>query len=154
MSRSVEELREHVRGAVTRRIDSDEDRRKEAVYEFLAVTMSADHATMERAAELVPPVMTDLYAKWVEMFLDRFFETVPQEQIELLCDGTPENDAALALVYIMFLESERMEEQIDKDLREYGLEMTGAEDMGDLAADYIRAKMAQLGKEIKGKDGK
>lgn len=150
MAMSEQSLREHVRTVVLDRLDQESDRRKEALTEFFGVTMGgADNVAMDRLAELVPPVLPKLYEKWVEMFVERFFETVPGDQVEHLCDGSEANNAAILLVYLMFLESERMEEQIDKDLREYGLTMTGADDTGDLAADYIRAKMAQLGKTLK-----
>lgn len=151
MGMSQDAMREHVRSVVLERLDQDADRRKEALSEFFAVTMGqVSSATTETVADLVPPILPKLYDKWVGMFVERFFEMVPVEQIELLCDGSEENNAAILLVYIMFLESERMEEQIDKDLKEYGLKMTGADDTGDLAADYIRAKMTQLGKELNG----
>lgn len=150
MAMSEQSMREHVRTVVLERLDQQGDRRKEALTEFFGVTMSgADSAATDRLAELVPPLLPKLYEKWVGMFVDRFFETVPADQVEHLCDGTEANNAAILLVYLMFLESERMEEQIDQDLREYGLTMTGSGDTGDLAADYIRAKMAQLGKTLK-----
>jgi len=150
MALSIETLREHVRSVVLERLDQEADRRQEALSEFFGVTMGGeDSVPLEKLAELVPPILPKLYEKWVAMFVERFFETVPCEQIELLCDGTEQNNAAILLVYLMFLESKRMEEQIDKDLREYGFEMSGADDTGDLAASYIRAKMAQLGKRLK-----
>lgn len=149
MSADDTTLREHVRSVVMERLDQGDDRREEAIREFLNVTMAADPAATARAAQLVPKLMGELYEKWVGMFVERFFETVPGDQVELLCDGTDENNAAICLVYIMFLESERMEKQIDDDLKAYGLEMTGADDTGDLAASYIRAKMAQMGKKLK-----
>lgn len=143
-------MREHVRSVVLEHLDQDADRRAEALTEFFGVTMGGvDAVPLEKLADLVPPLMSKLYLKWVEMFVERFFETVPQEQIQLLCDGSEENNAAILLVYLMFLESKRMEEQIDKDLMAYGREMAGAGDSGDLAASYIRAKMAQLGKTLK-----
>ncbi|BBD07412.1 hypothetical protein [Desulfovibrio ferrophilus] len=143
-------MQEHVRSVVLERLDQDADKRTEALTEFFGVTMSgADTVAMDKLADLVPPLLPKLYEKWVGMFVERFFETVPKEQIELLCDGSDENNAAILLIYLMFLESQRMEDQIDKDLKEYGLSMTGADDTGDLASSYIRAKMTQLGKTIK-----
>lgn len=149
MSLSDKALREHVRAVVMERLEGGDGRREEAVSEFLTVTMGVDQDTASRTAELVPPLMAELYDKWVGQFVERFFETVPAEQIELLCDGSEENNAALCLVYVMFLESARMEEQIPKDLSEYGMKMTGAGDTGDLAASYIRAKLDQLGRLVK-----
>ncbi|WP_461211155.1 hypothetical protein [Desulfocurvus sp. DL9XJH121] len=151
MSLAREAMREHVRGVILERLDREAGRRAEALTEFFAVTMAdADPRAVDRLAELVPPVLPELYEKWVAMFLERFFETVPMDQLEHLCDGSEGNNAALILVYLMFLESERMEAQIDKDLREYGHKMTGADDAGDLAAAYIRARMAKLGKDLRG----
>jgi len=149
MSLSDAGLREHVRGVILERLDQSEDRRRDAVSEFMGVTMGVGSDISDRAAQLVPPLMDELYEKWVGLFVERFFETVPFEQIELLCNGTKENNAALCLVYVMFLESERMENQIDEDLRAYGTKMSGADDTGDLAASYIRAKMAQMGRTLK-----
>ncbi len=143
--------REYIRKVILERLDKNMGSRGEALQEFFSVTMSgADTRAVEKISELVPPLLPELYEKWVGMFLERFFETVPVEQIQALCSGKPDDDATLILIYLMFLESERMEAQIDKDLRAYGVQMTGAKDNGDLAASYIRAKMGQLGKELKG----
>lgn len=151
MEMSVTSQREHVRSVIMERLDQEAERRAEALAEFFSVTMGeADARAVDRLSELVPPILPELYEKWVGMFLERFFETVPADQMAHLCDGSDDNNAAIILVYLMFLESERMEAQIDQDLREYGLKMTGADDTGDLAANYIRAKMAQLGKTLKG----
>lgn len=149
MSAADAALREHVRSVVMERLEGGEGRREEAVSEFLTVTMAVDQHTARRTAELVPPLLAELYDKWVGQFVERFFETVPAEQIELLCDGSEANNAALCLVYVMFLESARMEEQIPRDLAEYGMRMTGAGDTGDLAASYIRAKLDQLGRLVR-----
>ncbi|NJB66540.1 hypothetical protein GGQ74_000180 [Desulfobaculum xiamenense] len=149
-------MRAHIREVLLRKLDQTAERRREALVEFFGVTMGeADQRATERLAEIVPPLLPQLYEKWIAMFLDRLFETVPMPQLETLCDGTDDNNAALILIYLMFLESERMEKQIDKDLHQYGLAQTGNDsDMGDLASCYIRAKMAQLGREIKGLDKK
>jgi hypothetical protein len=37
-----------------------------------------------------------------------------------------------------------MEQQIEDDLRSYGLEHSGDQDMGGLVADFLRAKVQQL----------
>jgi hypothetical protein len=73
---------------------------------------------------------------------------VDAANVELLCDGTDDNNAALVLAYIMFLESARMEKQIDEDLRQHGMGVSGADDLGDLAASYIRAQMARVAKGV------
>jgi hypothetical protein len=145
-------MRAHIRTVLHQKLDQSPERRKEALQEFFGVTMGAevDPRATEKLADCVPPILPDLYEKWIGMFMDRLFETVPQDHLDMLCDGKEENNAALTLIYLMFLESERMEKQIDEDLRSYGLEHTGDHDLGDLASSYIRAKMTQLGKSIKG----
>lgn len=142
------QIRFHITKTILARLDTDAERRKEALTEFMAVTMTAQtDGTADHLAELIPPIMNDLYAKWVSMFIDKVLETSQHDAVALLCDGTPDNDAALLLAYIMFLESERMEKQVEEDLRAYGAEQSG-EVMGDLAADYIRARMAAIAEQV------
>ncbi len=138
-------LREHISQTVMARLDQDAERRREALQDYVALTMpNVDDATSGNLATLVPAVLPELYAKWVAMFADRLLETVPQNQLEFLCDGSEENAAALLLTYIMFLESERMEQQMEDDLKAYGLEHSGDADTGSIVADFLRAKVKQL----------
>lgn len=131
------------------RIEEQNDgKRQEALAEFMAVTGTAGNAT-QKVAELIPPIMHDLYEKWVTLFIDRLMETLDLRNIELLCDGSEDNNAALVLAYIMFLESARMEKQIDEDLKEHGMKSSGSNDLGDLAASYIRTQMTRIAKESK-----
>jgi hypothetical protein len=104
----------------------------------------------KRLAELIPDLMPDLYSKWIGEFTERLFETVPDEQLQHLCDGSVENSAALGLVFLMFMESERMEKQTEDDLREYARRHSGADDMGDLVAEYLRGKVAALRADVGG----
>ncbi|MBG0789835.1 MAG: hypothetical protein H0S80_04975 [Desulfovibrionaceae bacterium] len=141
------QIREHIFAVIIGKVEEqDETRRHEALAEFLSVTGTAGNAP-EQVASLIPPLMHELYAKWITLFIDRLLETVPAQNIELLCDGTNDNNAALVLAYIMFLESARMEAQIDKDLKEHGMNVTGQDDLGDVAANYIRTQMAKIAKE-------
>ncbi len=141
------QIREHIFSVIINKVEEqDEAKRLEALNEFMAVTGTAGNAS-DKVASLIPPIMHDLYEKWITMFIDRLLETVPPENIELLCDGSDDNNAALVLAYIMFLESARMEEQIDKDLAEHGLNVSGNDELGDLAADYIRTQMAKIAKQ-------
>ncbi|MGE4292566.1 MAG: hypothetical protein AB7E32_10185 [Desulfovibrio sp.] len=139
-------LREHLYGVVMERVDRDAARRKEALTEYLLVTGSAAEGAAEQVAELVPPVLPELYAKWVNMFLDRLFETVPQEQIEILADGSEQNNAAAVMAYLMFLESERMEKQVAEDLARCGLDAGGqaSNGAGGISADFIRSRMTDI----------
>lgn len=152
MSMDPKQIRDHIYCIIINKVEEqDEAKRQEALNEFMAVTGTGGNAS-EKVASLIPPIMHDLYDKWITMFIDRLLETVPAQNIELLCDGSDNNKGALVLAYIMFLESERMEKQIDKDLREHGLAASGQDDLGDLAANYIRAQMAKIAAQAKDDD--
>ena len=139
-------VREHLYSVIIEKVTLEADRRKEALADFFAVTGAVDGSRGDKVAELVPPILPKLYDKWIGMFLDRLFETVPLQNIELIADGSEESNASAVLAYIMFLESERMEQQIATDLKEYGMDQTGNDDMGDLAAQYIRSSLSQVAK--------
>jgi hypothetical protein len=152
MAMTPKQLRVHIFSVIISKVEEqDEARRAEALAEFMSVTGTAGNAP-ETVAELIPPLMHDLYEKWIAMFIDRLLSTVDARNIELLCDGSADNNAALVLAYIMFLESARMEKQIDEDLRQHGLGATADGDLGDLAANYLRAQMARVAKDMD--DGK
>ncbi|WP_319543429.1 hypothetical protein [uncultured Pseudodesulfovibrio sp.] len=147
MSMTPKQIREHIFAIIISKVEEqDESKRLEALNEFMAVTGTSGNAP-EQVASLIPPIMHDLYEKWITMFIDRLLETVDPENIELLCDGCESNKAALVLAYIMFLESERMEKQIDKDLKEHGLSASSNQDLGDVAANYIRAQMSKIAQQ-------
>lgn len=147
-----DKIRKHITKAILKRLDQNEDKRREALEDFFAVTMTApDESTAQGLAEMVPCLLPDLYKKWINMFIDRLMETVPMNQIELICEPGDDNEAAIVLAYIMFLESERMEKQIDKDLKEYAAKQTGQDELGDMAASYIGAKMGTLAREMNDK---
>jgi hypothetical protein len=142
------QIRTHIFATIISKVEEqDENRRLEALNEFLAVTGTAGNAP-EQVASLIPPIMHELYEKWITLFIDRLLETVDAKNIELLCDGSDDNNAALVLAYVMFLESARMEKQIDEDLRQHGIKGTGQDDMGDVAASYIRAQMAKIAQQM------
>ena len=157
MPMTAEDARAHITALLTERTSQDEARRKEALRDYLDVTQAAtDPATSEALAGLIPALMPTLYAKWIGMFADRLLATVPLAQVELVCDGSAENAAALTLAYVMFLESARMERQIDEDLAALG---AGAAAEGqdtcqdpalaDMAASYIRARLGVLAEKAK-----
>ncbi len=148
-----EALREIAVRALLRRVARTDDAgRAEALTAFVNLSrpdLSPDAARV--IAERTPRLLPRLTEKWVGMFVDRLFETVPQEQIVLLCDGSEENEAALALAYVMFLESERMEKQMAADLAAYDL--PSGENGSDVAAEVCRQlamveeKRRQAGRE-------
>jgi hypothetical protein len=92
------------------------------------------------------------------MFAERLLETAPQSQLAVLCDGGAENGGALALAFVMFLESERMEKQMAEDLKAFGA--AGAAhvndakeaEMADIAAGYLRSRVATLAQAQAGRD--
>lgn len=125
-----------------------EDHRREAVQEFLSVSRpDLSPQALQCLAESVPPLLPDLHRKWIGMFVDRLFETVPENQIALLCDGSEDNNAALALAYIMFLESERMEKQMAADLANCELGNGSGEGAADMVANLC-ARLARADEEI------
>ncbi|WP_462323874.1 hypothetical protein [Desulfoplanes sp.] len=142
-------IRGHITRTLLQRLDQDAQRRTEALKDYLSITMpNLDEKSAAHLGSLVPSILPDLYAKWIDLFVTRLFETVPRDQLELMCDGSEENSATLLLIYIMFLESERMEQQIEDDLKAYGLEHSGDQDTGNVVADFLRAKVDQLRKSV------
>lgn len=136
-------IREHLMRTVLAKLSDTHDRRSEAVNEFLGVTMpGVESQAAERVASLVPEIPTSVYEKWVAMFADRLLATLPEPQLVELCDGAEDNDATIALVYVMFMESERMEKQIAEDLHALGIEQAEHDDVGNMLGSYLRAKLA------------
>lgn len=113
----AKEIRERIHATVMARLDSDPERRSEALADFLALSLpDMDESSARSLAGLVPELSRGLYAKWIDIFADRLLATIPQNQLEDLCDGTEENNAAMCLTYLMFMESSRMEKQVAEDL--------------------------------------
>ena len=145
------QMRAHIFLVILDKFSNTEECRREALAEYFLVTMpNVSQEAADRLAGLIPDLMPELYSKWIGEFSDRLFETVPDEQLQHLCDGSVENNAALGLVFLMFMESERMERQTEDDLRDYALKHSGSADMGDLVAAYLRGKVAALRQEVGG----
>ncbi len=139
------DIRTHIGSVVMARLTDSHDRRTEALEEFMGVTMpSVPDKAAGTVAALVPEIPASVYAKWVGLFVDRLLETVPGEQLAGLCDGTEENNATIALVYVMFMESQRMEQQVASDLAALGMELAQQDEVGDTLAEYLRAKLAHM----------
>lgn len=142
----------HMTQVILARVSQDDTRRAEALRDYLALTQAApDLAAAETLSAMVPPLMPSLYRRWVGMFCARLLETASEEQLRVLCDGSEENSAALALTFVMFLESERMERQMSEDLCAFGQSAPGEAgapgvdaQLADIAANYIRARVATL----------
>lgn len=148
------EIKNRIVELVLEQVDRDAGRRAEAVAEYVELTAGLEPEKARQVAGMVPPIQSSLYGKWIDMFADRLLETVPRNQIEHLADGGEESKAALVLVYLMFMESERMEKQVEEDLADYGRRHSNDPDMGRAAAAYIRSAMSMAAEEAKKKSGK
>jgi hypothetical protein len=145
------QMRAHIFLVILDKFSNSEERRREALAEYFLVTMpNISGEAAERLAGLIPDLMPELYSKWIGEFCERLFETIPDDQLQHLCDGTVENNAALGLVFLMFMESGRMEKQAEEDLRAYALKRSGRDDMGDLVAAYLRGKVDALRADVTG----
>lgn len=147
-------MRAHIEAVLMERVSQESaERRAEALREYLTVTRAAtSKGDAEKLAGMIPPVLPALYRKWIRMFIARLFETAAREQIAVLCDGSAESAGALTLAYLMFLESERMERQVQEDLRALGESQSAVSEtpeQADVAATYVRARVAQLAAEMK-----
>lgn len=134
--------RRRVHATILNYVSHSEARRQEAIREYLLVMQPGlPDAAVDMFATQTPPLLPALYGKWIGMFVDRLFETLPPQQLELVCDGAEENNSALVLAYIMFLESERMEKQIAEDLK--SCELSG-EQVG-----YVSQEMARISQDAR-----
>lgn len=148
--------KEQLKTILLNRVSADTERRAEAIYEFLSVTAPGIEAGVAaRVAELMPPLLTDLYARWTEEFLETLYKTVPERQITEFLSSGEEGEATLVLVYLMFMESERMEQQVPEDIQRAVCEHAAAQkdEAADVLAVYLRAKLAVLAERAKGGAG-
>ncbi len=142
MSQDAGALFTQIRKAIMDKISQDAGRRREALLEYFKVSLPGmDHDAAEILAGNAPPLLPALYEKWIFMFFKRLMETVPAGQLELLCDGQAESDAAIVLAYLMFLESERMEKQVAEDLRNCGLSPSADPQSVAVMGEFIRSEL-------------
>lgn len=126
-------FRLHIHKVLYQRTLAAQEGREEAIRELLgAVRPDMSASAAECVSQSVPPMLPELHRKWIGMFVDKLMETADGPQLAILCDGSEENGAALALAYVMFLESERMESVIAADLAR--IEELGGPDMEGVAA--------------------
>lgn len=136
-------IQTHLTAVILTRLADTDARRREALQEFMGVTMPAvDNKTTEHVAGMVPEIPMPVYNKWVTLFAERMLETVQHDQLAELCDNTEENNATIALIYIMFMESERMEKQIASDLHTLGIELADSDPEGNTLGAYLRNRLA------------
>jgi len=139
-------MRLHIHKVLYQRTLESQDGRQEAIRDLLgAVRPDMSSQAASCVAETVPPLLPELHRKWIGMFVDRLFETAEASQVEVLCDGSEENNAALALAYVMFLESERMEKVIAEDLQ--SVEAMGGQGMAEVAASLC-ARLSRVEEAI------
>ncbi|MGE4299647.1 MAG: hypothetical protein AB7E47_16635 [Desulfovibrionaceae bacterium] len=145
MSDSPRDYKSHLTRTVLEKIATERDDRREALIDVFGLTVPGiDDAKAARLADLVPTLLPGLYARWADMFADKLLETATPEQLDDLCDGSEANNASIILVYLMFMESERMEQQIAADLQAYAREHSGDEDMGLAVREYVHARLASF----------
>ncbi|MBG0778141.1 MAG: hypothetical protein H0S85_17080 [Desulfovibrionaceae bacterium] len=133
---------EHLTATVRKQVSGDEARRREAIFEYLAVTLpDIAPGVGEAVAAMVPRIPDEVYEGWAAQFANRLLETVPREQVEELCDGTCENNAAIVLTYIMFMESERMERKVEEDIARYCQAAPDDSETGELVRAYLRSRI-------------
>jgi len=135
-------LRLHIHKILYQRSLESQAGRQDAIRELLAALrpeLSPEKAAC--VAEAVPPLLPEMHRKWITLFVDRLFETAPLPQLDILCDGSEANNAALALAYVMFLESERMETVIAEDMKK--VEELGGREMADAVASLC-AKLSRI----------
>lgn len=108
---------------IMQKFDKNSLSRTEALRDVLLLQdQSVENAS--HLAETIPELPLALQCKWATLFADRLFATVSREQIEDLCLPDKQNEAALTMVFVLFLESERMEKQMEADItvwREQGV---------------------------------
>lgn len=140
MERSA--LRTTIISTVLDRISSEDSRREEALAGVLNLTVpEVDKEIAQDLAALIPALPLSLYEKWAGMFADRLLETVPVEQVEDLCKPGNENRATLILVYLMFMESERMEKQVPEDLKKLVAGLPDPDGAALQLSTWLRHKM-------------
>lgn len=134
--------REFITTRIFARIARDKERRDEALRDVLGLTVPHLHDKLRAdIAADIPELPDELYHKWIGMFADRLLETVRQEDVLDLCRETPESDASLLLVYVMFMESARMEKVVEEDIRELGRGELSDEERATLAETWRRLRL-------------
>lgn len=141
-------IRNHLIATVMRRIDTSLSTRAEALREFMDVTLpNIEKDASAEIAQHIPTLPTEIYKKWAEMFADRMLQTVKTDQLSDMCDNTDESNATISLVYLMFMESERMEQQIANDLAELGVKAGNTDEVGNFLGGYLRTALGARSQE-------
>lgn len=140
---SKTELRVFIIARVMSRLSQAGARRDEALRELLSASAPGlDDSTVEAIVASAPELPASLYEKWVGMFADRLLETVPEAQVTELCRNTEESNAALVLLYSVFMESARMEKVMQEDLRNLGKGNHSDDEKAALAGAWLRQHLS------------
>ena len=138
----IAQQKEYIVSTIVARFGQQNNLRHNAISELLDVTLPhLDKAAIAGIAAMVPELPTSLYTKWAELFAQRLLETVSPRQINDMCNGTQEGLATLSLVFIMFMESEKMEKIVAEDLAALGASATDADSPTSLLATWLKYKM-------------
>ena len=139
-----QEIRRYIEEVVTGKFSEQQEIRTEAVKEVLNLAIGdIDEKALENFAAFVPAIPLTIYQKWAEMFSAKLLETVQKNQLLELCKDTEENRATLALVYIMFMESERMEKVVSSDLQKLGMELANPEDCATMLGTWLKTRISR-----------
>ena len=132
----------HIMHVLITRFAPSEDARLEALQDVIKLS-APGLSNDERAAlaRLVPAVPQRLYEKWIRLFSERLLETIPRNVLDELCLDTEESRAALALTFIMFMESGRMEKVAAEDLQSLGISLS-SNDTATQVGVWLRGHMA------------
>ncbi len=136
-------LAQYITEVIVSRLSHKAKEREEALADVLRLgTLDVDEKTARKAASLIPELPQALYRRWAAMFTKRLIETVSEQQIDDLCRPTPEARATLALVYVMFMESERMVEVVCEDLKNASECKLTDPDPAHLLSSWLRSALS------------
>ena len=139
-----QEIRACIIATILERFSAQKEHRQAALRDVLGITVThVDERALEHFASQVPELPEELYGKWATLFCERLMETIPGTQLVDLCAGTVESEATLALVYVMFMESERMEKIVAADLQALGVSLSSPDDDSTLLGAWLKARMTQ-----------
>ena len=140
------EMRRFIMDAILARYSTVAGDRTESLADVLGVLLPReDKETVRQAANMAPALPVSIYRRWTGLFVDRVLETVPHDQVADLCRGTKESNATLALVYVMFMESDRMEKIVSEDLKNLGFASREEGEAASLVGAWLRFRMTSAG---------
>lgn len=141
-------IQEAILRAVLTTTQDSPQRRQEALREFFGVTLPGLSETeVNMLATRIPALVPGLQTTWATAYAETLLNTLPRNQLVYLCDGSEENNAALRLAYVIFLESERMEKQMKHDLAEMAQQIQ--DECGDDAMQHDALQLDVLAEALR-----